>query len=366
MGDLGSALGGSVRALLTTHPLWTIAAIMFIEELGIPSPIPSDFLMLLAGTQVRLGTYPFWAVLLVQELATLAGTTGLFLFSRRFGRAAVERYGWLLHLGPATLDRAEKAVRRSGWRAILIGRLVPGLRIVTPIAAGVFGTPLRQFLPAVAVGAFLYILAFNLLGFAIGPTVLALFERIALPTGALVALVVVALVIFLIRNMKRELPTLARGGAGAAVAARLDGLLAGVLALLATNGIVGVANFAARPFGLALPLGAEEVGTGLRLLLSGPVFLVVASALGAIDERLGTERLPWLARSVILSGGALALTLALALLGSRGLVPLATGDGGVLVAIEVVRWVAFGVALGELLPLDARLHHAPTAEGQPS
>jgi membrane protein DedA with SNARE-associated domain len=364
MGGVWAALSQSVRGLLAAHPLWTVAAVMFGEELGVPSPVPSDFMMLLAGEQVRRGTYPFWAVLLVQEAATLVGSTGLFLFSRRYGRVAVARYGWLLHLGPTTLDRAEAALRRQGARAVLTGRLIPGLRIVTPIAAGIGGLPLGQFLPAVAVGALLYILAFNLIGFLAGPAALALFERVALPTGALLSLAVVALVIFLIRNVKREVATFARGGEGAAVAARLDGLLAGVLALVATYGIVGVAAFAARPFGRDVPLGTEEVGTGLRLLLSGPVFLLVASLLGVIDERLGTERLPWPARSLVLSGVPLLLTLVLAALAARGVVPLATGGGAYLVAVEVVRWAAFGVALGELLPLDAELHQIPSAPAE--
>ena len=178
MGDLGEALGHSVRELIAAHPLWAIAAIMFAEELGIPSPVPSDFLMLLAGIQVRRGGYPFWAVLLVQEAATLAGTTGLFLFSRRFGRAAVARYGWLIHLGPTTLARAERAMQRSGGRAVLAGRLIPGLRIVTPIAADVRGMGLREFLPAVALGSLLLILAFNLVEFFAGSAALALFERV--------------------------------------------------------------------------------------------------------------------------------------------------------------------------------------------
>lgn len=365
MGELGEALGHSVRELIAAHPLWAIATIMFAEELGIPSPVPSDFLMLLAGIQVRRGGYPFWAVLLVQEAATLAGATGLFLASRRFGRATVERYGWLIHLGPATLARAEATLRRSGPRAVLLGRLVPGLRIATPIAAGVCGTPFRQFLPALALGSLLYILAFNLLGFVAGPAALALFERVALPLGALASLAAVAMWVVVVRNLKRELPTFARGGGGAAVAARLDGLLAGVVALLATNGLVGLVGFAARPFGRAAPLGAEEVGTGLRLLLGGPAFLLVAGALGAVDERLGAGRLPWLARSVAMAGVPLAATLALAVpLAARGLVPLTAGPGAALIAVEVVRWATFGVALGELLPLDARLHRAPPAQGE--
>jgi len=269
----------------------------------------------------------------------------------RYGRAAQRS-------APATLARAEGALRRSGWRGILLGRLIPGLRIATPIAAGVFGIPFGEFLPAVAVGGLLYIGVFDLIGYAVGPAALALFERAALPLGALVSLVTVALVVLLIRNAKREVPGLARGGGGAAVAARLDGLLAGVLALLATNGLVGVARFAARLLGRAIPLGAEELGTGLRLLLGGPVFLLAASILGAVDEHLGTARLPWARRSAVLALLPLALTLLIALpLAGRGLLPLATRHGEALVAVEVVRWRAFGVALGELLPLDARLQH---------
>ena len=183
MHELWAILSHSVRGLITTHPLVAIAAILFGEELGIPSPIPGDVLMILAGVEARRGMYSFGLVLLVQEVATLLGATGLFLFSRRYGRAAVTQYGWLLHLGPAMLAKAEATLQRSGWRAIVIGRLLPGLRIVTPIAAGVCGTSLAQFVPAVAVGAFLYILVLDLFGFLVGPTALALFARIALPVA---------------------------------------------------------------------------------------------------------------------------------------------------------------------------------------
>jgi len=365
MSGLWDALNHSVRALIATHPLMVLAAVLFFEEAGVPSPIPSDIMMLLAGVRARQGDYPFWAVILVQELATLAGTTCLFLFSRRFGGALVARYGWVLHLGPETLAQAEAAIAKSGGRAIVIGRLIPGLRIITPVAAAVLGTPLRTFLPAVALGAFLYILAFTLVGALVGPTALAILERVALPTGALVSLAVVFVAIFLVRRLKRELPTFARGGAGHAVAARLDGLLAGVVALLTTDGVIGLGSFVLRLVGHPAPLGTEEVGTGLRLLLGGPVFLLVASLLGAFDEQLGAERLPPPVRLALTTGVPLALTLLLALaLSGRHLARLAEGGGQVLVAIEVLRWLAFGVALGEFLPLDAELHQVSPAGPQ--
>jgi len=71
-------------------------------------------------------------------------------------------------------------------------------------------------------------------------------------------------------------------------------------------------------------------------------------------------------RSATLALTPLAVTLLLALLAGRGVIPLATHGGGYLVAVEVLRWGTFGVALGELLPLDERLHGAAMAETPPS
>ena len=362
MHELWVGLSENLRSLLDTHPLVVVGTVLFFEELGVPSPLPGDVLMMLAGVRARQGVAPLWAVLLVQELATIAGTFGLFLFSRRFGRSLVTRYGWLLHLGPEQLARAEAAIRRSGGAAIVIGRLLPGLRIATPIAAAVLGTPPHTFVPAIALGAFLYLLVFNLLGYWAGPAILTAFERLALPTGALMQLAIVVALAFLLRRIKREVPAFTRGGRGHAVAARLDGLLAGVVALLATNGVVGVLVFILRLLGMPAPVPAIEAGTGLRLLLGWPLFLALASLLGAFDEQLGAERLPPVPRLALTAGVPLALTLLIAVpLAQSHVVPLAVRSGQLLIAVEALRWLAFGVALGQLLPLDAKIHQLDAA-----
>ena len=355
-------LSQSLVSLLETHPLVVIGTILFFEELGVPSPIPGDVLMMLAGVKARQGYYPLWVILLVQELVTVAGTCGLYFFSRRFGRSLVQRYGWLLHLGPENLARAEAAIGRSGGRAIVVGRLLPGLRIATPIAAGVLGVPFLTFLPAISLGAFLYLGFFTLLGALLGPPALALFEHVALPTGALVSLATVFAFVFFVRRLKHELPTFARGGRGAAVAARLDGLLAGVVTLLAINGLLGVGGFVLQLLGRPVPVVPTEGSTGVRLLLGWPVFLILASLLGAFDERLGVERLAPLPRLLLTAGLPLALTLVIAVpLAQLNLIRFAVDGEGVVVATAALRWLVFGIVLGELLPLDAKVHQVRPA-----
>ncbi len=359
-------LSQGLHVLLDKYPLLVIAALLFVEELGIPSPIPGDLMMILAGVKVAQGVYPLWLVLLVQEGATLLGSVGLFAISRRAGRPVVERYGRYVHLGPETLARAEGQIGRLGGRAIVLGRLIPGLRIVTPVAAGTLGVPFRRFFPAVALGAFLYLLVLTLLGRLLGPTALALFERVTRATGALVSVLLLLGVLFLVRQLKQELPGAARGERAALGAAVGVGFLAGITALLVTNSAVELLTLGGQLTHRSVPAvapvlaGAEEVSTGWHLLLGWPGFVLVAGVLGAVVSAMehgGRGRLSRVGALVLGAGLPLAVTLLIVSpLVTHPLVGLARSSGGILLGIETVRWVAYGVALGEYLPVAARMH----------
>lgn len=351
------SLTRNLRDVIAEYPLTAATLILFFEELGIPSPIPSDVLMLLAGARAREGLYPYWQVLLALEAATILGTTGLFLFSRRFGRSVVDRYGWLLHLGPETLAKAERAITKSGGRAIVIGRVIPGLRIVTPIAAGVLDVPLRTFLPAVSIGAFIYIATFITVGALAGPIVTPFLERLALPVGAIASLAAVGFAWYLVRRLKSAARATGASSSGEVVHARIDGLLAGIAALLTTNGVLGLIGFVTK-FGASTPrFISGDYRSGLHLLLGWPVFLVIASVLGAVDEWFGADRLPPQKRIALTAGAPLvAALLVVAAIVWTDASGLHRGSVGAMVLTEVLRWGSFGIALGELMPLDATLH----------
>src|SRR4051812_32868276 len=165
---VGTALSHTFHTLLATHTLLVVAALIFVEELGVPSPVPSDLMMLLAGVEVAQHRQHLWVVLLVMELATFAGASGLFAVSRRVGRPFVERYGKFIHLTPERPGAVEPGMKRHGFLAVAAGRLIPGLRIITPVAAGVLDEPYPVFAPALALGGFLYILIFTLIGVFVG------------------------------------------------------------------------------------------------------------------------------------------------------------------------------------------------------
>jgi membrane protein DedA with SNARE-associated domain len=168
--------------LVTRHSLIAICLAVFLEELGIPMPIPTDILIVFAGVSAgqSLSRLVLWFVLL--SLASAFGSSGLYLAVRLGGRPLVERFGRYVHLGPDQLARAERLLSRSGWAGIAVGRAIPGLRYVTVIACGLLRVSYVRYVTAHLVGSSLYIVVFLALGSIFGPMIV---EQLHAPEQAL-------------------------------------------------------------------------------------------------------------------------------------------------------------------------------------
>src|SRR3712207_905409 len=181
---------GGMLYSLARHSFGSILLAVIIEELGLPLPIPTDFIIL-AGTTADHQSLPQLGLFYVALTAASAlGASGLYAMVRRGGRPLVERYGRYVHLGPEQLARAEALLSRSGWGGIALGRATPGLRYATVIACGLLKVSYPRFVTATLAGSSVYIAAFLALGAIFGPTVL---DRIHVPALAVRLLRVVPL-----------------------------------------------------------------------------------------------------------------------------------------------------------------------------
>ncbi len=159
-----AALGRAILAFVAAHQYSGLFVFLLIEEAGVPLPLPGDTLIMYAGVRSRGGgTIAALAILLVAAAATL-GSSALYWLARRGGRPALARYGRFLHLHPDRVDRMEARFRRWGVWAIILGRLIPGLRTPTSVMAGLFAVPYRVFAPCTALSALLWTLLYFYLG----------------------------------------------------------------------------------------------------------------------------------------------------------------------------------------------------------
>lgn len=131
-----------------------IALIMFLESIF--PPIPSWLVMPLAGFEASTGRFsPF----LVVAAATVGSTLGALCWygiGRSVGierlKAFAVRHGHWLTLTPTQLDRADRWFDRHGALAVMFARVVPVVRTLISVPAGVFAMNLGQFILFTAAG----------------------------------------------------------------------------------------------------------------------------------------------------------------------------------------------------------------------
>lgn len=159
-------------------------AVIFAEEAGIPLPIPGDLFIAAMGFLACTGRASFVPAAAVVTIATVGGATLLFLLSRHAGRRLLGWAGrWLGYdaAGQARQEaRAAAWLRRRGFLAVVVGRLIPGLRIVMTIVAGALRVPHPTFVVGTAVAGLVWATLYFWIGYALG----AGYRRLAGPSFA--------------------------------------------------------------------------------------------------------------------------------------------------------------------------------------
>ena len=119
-------------------------------------PIPSEIVLPLAGYEVAQGSLTFFATVLVATAGSLIGALILYAVGRYGGRPAVDRWGRLLRVTHADLDRAERWFDRWGDWIVLFSRLVPLIRSVVSVPAGLMRMSVLRFAVLTTLGSLLW------------------------------------------------------------------------------------------------------------------------------------------------------------------------------------------------------------------
>ncbi|HEY8085137.1 MAG TPA: DedA family protein, partial [Methylophilaceae bacterium] len=100
-----------------------VSSLMALESACIP--LPSEIIMPFAGYLVSIGRFNLFWVATAGALGCNIGSTVAYLIAARGGRAAVEKWGSLLLMGPHELQRVELYFEKYGSVTVFFGRLLP-------------------------------------------------------------------------------------------------------------------------------------------------------------------------------------------------------------------------------------------------
>jgi membrane protein DedA with SNARE-associated domain len=131
-----------------------IFVMMAFESTAVP--IPAEVVLPPAAYWASQGKLNLTAVILVATLGSWAGSAFSYWIAWKLGRPIFERYGKYVHLSHARLTKADDWFAVYGAGGIFVARLLPGVRHLISIPAGLFHMNFRKFSLMTVLGAGLF------------------------------------------------------------------------------------------------------------------------------------------------------------------------------------------------------------------
>jgi membrane protein DedA with SNARE-associated domain len=182
---------------------FTIALLMLIESTFLP--LPSEVVIPFAAYKAGQGELNVFIVVISGTIGALTGSLINYTLAYYLGRPIVykfagSRLGRMFLLSEEKVMHAEEYFIRNGKTSTFIGRLVPGIRHLISIPAGLARMSLRDFMLFTFIGAGIWNIILAIIGFYL----YAVREQIFPYLGHILVGVGVIFVVYLIIKAKRN------------------------------------------------------------------------------------------------------------------------------------------------------------------
>ena len=169
---------------------------MFAENVF--PPIPSELIMPAAGFAVARGDLNLIMVIFAGTLGSVLGALPLYYLGRIFNKERLiiftENYGKYVFVKPEDILSSNEWFNKHGKKAVFFGRMVPGIRSLISIPAGMNQMPMLSFLALTAFGSSIWTTLLTLAGYHFGKNY-ELIETILAPYSKIFLLLAVVIII---------------------------------------------------------------------------------------------------------------------------------------------------------------------------
>ena len=148
----------------------TICLAMFLENI-IP-PIPSEIIMPLGGFLVYQQKLNFYILVFWGLFGTILGSLPWYYLGKLVNEKRLSNFldkqGKYLGISSSDLMKSKRWFEKYGVALVFWGRLIPGIRTLISVPAGIELMPLRKFLIWTTFGSFIWVALLTYAGFLFG------------------------------------------------------------------------------------------------------------------------------------------------------------------------------------------------------
>jgi membrane protein DedA with SNARE-associated domain len=184
----------TLSAYIITYGYIAIFSLVFLQEIGVPNPVPNEVVLLFSGYLSSVGKLDYITVLITVIAADATGSSLLYMTFYHFGQRVLQKWPHIIPPGKLAYFTA-RVSHQDRW-SIYVGRHIPFLRGYTAVAAGLLKISPTIFLPAVLLSALTWSGGYVMAGKLLGHEYIDVVSKLAVGKLALAGLVVLCIISF--------------------------------------------------------------------------------------------------------------------------------------------------------------------------
>jgi membrane protein DedA with SNARE-associated domain len=181
-----------------------IFLLVFLQELGIPSPVPSELILMFTG-YLSFKTIIFlpW-VIAISLISVVTGTLIIYYIFYFSGGLLINKKPKWIPVSDKTIARITDKITSGGLTSIYIFRMISITRGYSSVIVGLLRIKPVKFLPVVLISALAWVSLWALLGYLLGPYWDMLISNMHNFKYLLAGLVVIIILIILFRALIKK------------------------------------------------------------------------------------------------------------------------------------------------------------------
>ncbi|MBU1666788.1 DedA family protein [bacterium] len=179
-----------------------IFIMMFLESTFFP--FPSEVAMIPAGYLAAKGEMNMVAAIVVGTGGSLMGALFNYFLARKYGRKGILRFGKYFFFTESKLEKMEAFFVNHGSFSTFVSRLIPGVRQLVSLPAGLSKMPIGKFSLHTTLGAGIWVIVLVLLGYFIGANEALIKEYLHQIVIVTLGLIAVASMVYVYMYKKKQ------------------------------------------------------------------------------------------------------------------------------------------------------------------
>jgi membrane protein DedA with SNARE-associated domain len=183
-----------------------IALLMFLDNVF--PPIPSEIIMPSAGYSASQGNLTLFGVIIAGSIGSLLAAAVLYWVGYQFSHAAifrfVDKYGKYFFIKTDDVKKSLTWFEQYGHRIVFFGRMIPAVRSLISIPAGMSRMPFWKFMLFSGLGTIIWTTFLACVGFYFGENQAFMHQIFSQVGYGIIAIVLIILAIIFYRRQQRK------------------------------------------------------------------------------------------------------------------------------------------------------------------